>query len=41
MHLGCTPAHIQAICAELDLALLQTPVTLTLAGEIDGVEDGK
>ena len=31
----------QAICAELDLALLQTPVTLTVAGEVDGVEEGK
>ena len=30
----------QAICAELDLALLQTPVTLTVAGEVDGVEEG-
>ena len=49
MHSGCTPAHLQpdlepnlqAICAELDLALLQTPVTLTVAGEVDGVEEGK
>jgi len=49
VHSGCTPAHLQpnlepnlqAICAELDLALLQTPVTLTVAGDIDGVEEGK
>jgi hypothetical protein len=49
VHSGCDrcaspaylPPHLQAICAELDLALLQTPVTLTVAGEVDGVEEGK
>jgi len=29
----------QAVCSEMDLALLQTPVTLTIAGELDGVDE--
>ena len=29
----------EAVCSEMDLTLLQTPVTLTVAGEIDGIGD--
>jgi len=29
----------EAVCSEMDLTLLQTPVTLTVAGELDGLGD--